>query len=94
MERLRLEHFARVAGWGGQIVEAPDERVPGGDGLPYHGQDWLLDKTRIRPGTGLCRGFHYDRWIRGTIEWQRENPPPAHLKPFDYAAEHRVLLRV
>ena len=74
-ERQRLEQFARVAGWGGRIVEIPDEQVPGGDGLPYHAQDWLLDTTRIRRELGFAEVSDYERGIRDTIEWQRSNPP-------------------
>jgi nucleoside-diphosphate-sugar epimerase len=94
-ERERLEHFARVAGWGGRIVEMDDDRVPGGDGLPYHGQDWLLDTTRIRRELGFEEVSDYDRGIRDTIEWQRANPNPAiDLSQFDYAAEDRALAQL
>ena len=53
-ERQRLERWARVAGWRGRIVEAPDESIPGGDGLPWPGQDWVLDTNRIRTQLGYA----------------------------------------
>jgi dTDP-D-glucose 4,6-dehydratase len=72
-----------------------DERIPGGDGLPYHGQDWLLDTTRIRRELGFEEVSEYERGIRDTIEWQRANPNPAiDLSQFDYAAEDRALAQV
>jgi nucleoside-diphosphate-sugar epimerase len=91
-QRERLAHFARVTGWTGRIVEVDDERLPGGDGLPYPGQDWLLDTTRIRRELGFAEVSDYERGIRETMEWQRAHPNPAlDAKDFDYAAEDRVL---
>jgi nucleoside-diphosphate-sugar epimerase len=92
-ERQRLEHFARAAGWRGKIVEVADEILPGADGLPFSGQDWLLDTTRIRAELGFAEVSDYEEGIRATIDWQRLNQNPA-LKPadFDYAAEDRFLL--
>lgn len=90
-ERQRLEDFARVAGWRGEIVEVPDEEVPGGDGLPFPEQDWLLDTTRIRAELGFSDLSDYDRGIRDTIEWQCTNPAAAPIEPFDYAREDRAL---
>lgn len=90
-ERRRLEDFARVAGWGGRIVEVPDEVVPGGDGVPYHGQDWLLDTRRIRAELGFAEVSDYEAGIRATIEWQRRCPNPAYDPREVYAAEDRLL---
>jgi nucleoside-diphosphate-sugar epimerase len=91
-ERQRLADFARAAGWTGRIVEVPDEIVPGGDGLPFPGQDWLLDTTRIRSELGFAEVSDYHEGIRATIDWQRRHPNPK-LNPsdFDYAAEDRLL---
>jgi nucleoside-diphosphate-sugar epimerase len=91
-ERQRLQDFARVAGWDGHIVEVDDEIVPGGDGLPYHGQDWLLNTKRIRRDLGFEEVADYEQGIRHTIAWQKSNPDPAiDLRRFDYAAEDRLL---
>lgn len=90
-QRQRLEDFARVAGWRGTVVEIPDEHIPGSDGLPFPGQDWLLDTTRIRRELGFSEVSDYDRGIRDTIEWQRTNPAAPPIPPSDYAAEDRAL---
>jgi nucleoside-diphosphate-sugar epimerase len=94
-ERQRLEDFVRVTGWNGRVVEIPDEKLPGGDGLPYHEQDWLLDTTRIRRELGFAEVADYEQAIRDTIAWQKANPNPAiDLSRFDYAAEDRMLRQV
>jgi nucleoside-diphosphate-sugar epimerase len=86
-ERGRLEDFARLGGYRGRIVEAPDEK--GGDDFSQH---WTLDTTRIRNELGFSEISDYDQGIRATIDWQRQHPnhqlDPAN---FDYAAEDRVL---
>jgi nucleoside-diphosphate-sugar epimerase len=88
-ERQRLERFARVAEWAGRVVEVPDESLPGGDGLPWPGQDWLLDTSRIRTELGYREVTDEDDAIRATIQWQRSHPNPA--AQLDYAAEDAFL---
>jgi nucleoside-diphosphate-sugar epimerase len=93
-ERKRLEEFARIAGWTGRIVEVADEDTPGGDGLPYPGQDWLLDTRRIRAEIGFCEVANYDQGIRATIEWQRQHANPAYDPRSEYAVEDRLFERL
>jgi nucleoside-diphosphate-sugar epimerase len=90
-QRQRLEHFARVFGYRGRIVEAADEILPGGDGLPFPNQDWLLDTIRIRNELGFAEVANYDQAIAATIRWHKEHPNP-NFKP-DYAAEDAFLLK-
>jgi nucleoside-diphosphate-sugar epimerase len=94
-ERKRLEDFARVMGWSGRIVEMDDEQVPGADEPPDYQQDWVLDTTRIRRELNFAEISNYDEAIRGTVQWQKENPNPV-LNPeqFNYAVEDRVLSRI
>jgi nucleoside-diphosphate-sugar epimerase len=94
-ERRRLERWARVAGWCGRIVEVPDEIVPGGDGLQWPGQDWLLDTTRIRAELAYAEATAEDDAVGATVEWQRANPNPR-LDPlrFDYSAEDALLAAI
>ena len=91
-ERRRLEDFARVAGYHGRIIEVADETIPGGDGLPFPDQDWLLDSRRIRDELGFAETSNYEEGIRATIRWQKDHPNPR-LDPtqFDYAAEDLFL---
>jgi nucleoside-diphosphate-sugar epimerase len=91
-ERQRLEDFARVAGYAGRIVEVDDERMPGGDGLPFPDQDWLLDTRRIRDELRFAEVSSYEFGIRATIDWQKSHPN-LNLNPrdFDYAAEDAFL---
>jgi nucleoside-diphosphate-sugar epimerase len=88
-QRKRLEDIARVFGYRGRIVEAPDQLLPGGDGLPFPEQDWLLDTGRIRSELGFGEVSDYDQGLAATIQWQKDHPNP-NLK-LDYAAEDAIL---
>jgi nucleoside-diphosphate-sugar epimerase len=91
-ERERLERWARVARWNGRIIEVPDEQIPGGDGLPFPGQDWWLDTSRIRAELGYREVADEDEAIRATIGWQRDHPNgPGMPSPWDYAKEDALL---
>jgi nucleoside-diphosphate-sugar epimerase len=90
-ERQKLEDFARVAGWEGRVVEVADEVVPGGDGLPFPGQDWWLETRRIREELGFEEVADYEGGIRETIEWQRHKPNPSYDPRGEYEAEDRLL---
>ncbi|HZZ43344.1 MAG TPA: NAD-dependent epimerase/dehydratase family protein [Tepidisphaeraceae bacterium] len=90
-EGRRLEDFARVAGWKGRIVLVPDEKVPGGDGLPFPGQDWWLETRRIREELGFAEISEYDGGIRATIEWQRKQPNREFDLSAVYGEEDRIL---
>jgi nucleoside-diphosphate-sugar epimerase len=82
----RLRRLARIAGWAGQIVEVPDEQLPGGDDLPFLGQDWWLDTSRIRAELGYREVTDEDDAVRATLAWQRDHPSPV-----DYATEDAFL---
>ena len=93
-ERERLKRFARVAGWTGRIIEAPDELLPSGDGLPWPGQDWLLDTTRIRTELGYREIADESEAICATIAWQRAHPNPRlGAAQFDCTAEDAFAAR-
>jgi nucleoside-diphosphate-sugar epimerase len=89
-QRRRLEHVARIANWSGRIVEVPEEQWPPAEFLPYHGQDWLLDTSRIRRELGFHEVSNYDDSLRATIDWQRAHPNPK-FDPSSYAADDRLV---
>jgi nucleoside-diphosphate-sugar epimerase len=85
--------IAAAAGWQGQVVTLPRERLP----EAFHpgmntDQQWVLDSRRIREELGYAEFLPRDEALRRTVAWERANPPtqidPAH---FDYAAEDAVL---
>jgi nucleoside-diphosphate-sugar epimerase len=88
--RERLEAFCDAAGHRAEIIEVPDERLPDGDGKPYHGQDWNLDTSRIRSELGYAEPTDDAEALGNTFQWQRDHPqaPEAmDAQSYDYDAE-------
>ena len=87
LEWARL--VANAAGWRGQFVVVPDDRLPAHLRVPAKWeQHWAADTTRIREELGYRERVSREEAVRRTIAWERANPPAA-LDPgqFDYAAE-------
>ena len=85
--------IGEAAGWGGEVVFVPDDRLPGhlDWGLDTR-QHWVADTTRIRRELGYAEAVQRDEALRTSVEWERACPP-GNLDPasFDYAAEDAVL---
>jgi nucleoside-diphosphate-sugar epimerase len=71
-----LRRVGEIAGWRGEIVEAP------GDGLPPHlrvlrgpAQDMDVDSTRIRSELGFVEPVAPEEGVRRAIAWERAHPP-------------------
>lgn len=83
----------RAAGWTGEVVVLPDER------LPLHlrteadlRQQMVADTGRIRRELGYAEPVPRDEWLRRAVAWERGNPPTTDDSAgFDYAAEDAVL---
>jgi nucleoside-diphosphate-sugar epimerase len=89
--------IGRAAGWEGEIVVAPRDRLPA-HVLPedYDWRHHLHTHTgRIRRELDFAETIDRHEALRRTIEWERANPPermdPAH---FDYAAEDAALREI
>ncbi|MBV9615187.1 MAG: NAD-dependent epimerase/dehydratase family protein [Ktedonobacteraceae bacterium] len=85
--------IADIAGWHGDIVTLPADRVP-----PHLvpdidvNQDLLVDTTRIRKELSYREPVDVDEALRRTIAWERAHPPEqVDAKQFDYAAEDAAL---
>jgi nucleoside-diphosphate-sugar epimerase len=96
LEWVRL--VGRAAGWTGEIVVVPRDRLPAplrwwGDADTDH--NLVTDTTRIRTELGYAELVPRDDALGRTIEWERANPPD-HSAPelFDYAAEDAVLATI
>lgn len=82
-----------AAGWHGEIVTLPRER------LPKHlvpdintSQDLTMDSSRIRAELGYREPVPLDEALRWAIAWERANPPAEiDAAQFDYAAEDAAL---
>jgi nucleoside-diphosphate-sugar epimerase len=85
--------IGRAAGWGGEVVVVPRERLPESM-LPVHNTDQHLvtDTTRIREELGYKEVVTCEEGLRRTVAWERANPPEQFdPKQFDYQAEDKVL---
>ena len=85
--------IGHAAGWSGESVAVPTERLPEGMrvGLDIR-QDLVSDSTRIRQELGYSERVPRDEALARTIAWQRANPPSSvDLAEFDYATEDAIL---
>ncbi|HEV2654466.1 MAG TPA: NAD-dependent epimerase/dehydratase family protein, partial [Ktedonobacteraceae bacterium] len=85
--------IADAAGWSGDIVALPADRLP-----PHlvadmdATQELLVDTTRIRQELGYREPIEPNEALARTISWERANPPTEiDPKQFDYAAEDAAL---
>ena len=88
-----VREIGRAAGWDGEVVIVPDDRLPGHlDWGIETAQQWVADTSRIRRELGYQEAVPRDEALRRTVEWERAHPPER-LDPasFDYAAEDVVL---
>ena len=85
--------IGRAAGWDGEIVVVPRDRLPGhlvpDDDTDQH---LVVDTTRIREELGYSELIPQDQALRRTVTWERAHPPEqVDRQKFDYAAEDAVL---
>jgi nucleoside-diphosphate-sugar epimerase len=81
--------IADAAGWDGEFIVLPKERMPAHLIQPGRNeQDWEADSSRIRQELGYRESVIRKEAIRRTIAWERANPPEEfNPHKFDYAAE-------
>lgn len=92
LEWARL--IANAAGWGGQFIVLPKDRIPPHLTAPGNlGQHWVVDTTRLREELGYEEPMARVEAMRRTIAWERANPPAQiDTRKFDYATEDAALL--
>jgi nucleoside-diphosphate-sugar epimerase len=85
--------IARCAGWDGEIVVIPKDKLPK-DLVPgmRSEQHLVSDTTRIREELGYEEVIPDDKGMKRTIAWEREHPPKK-IDPgqFNYQKEDRLL---
>jgi nucleoside-diphosphate-sugar epimerase len=83
-----VDSVGRAAGWQGEIVPIPRERLPRHlvRDLDYR-HDLALSSERIRNELGYSERVPFEVGVRKTVEWQRVNPPEIRPGLFDYKAE-------
>jgi nucleoside-diphosphate-sugar epimerase len=88
-----VEKIGRTAGWQGEVVIVPKDRLPAhlqaGVNTDQH---LVVDTSRIRKELGYTEPVPRDEAIRRTIAWERTHPPEqSDPGQFDYAAEDSIL---
>jgi nucleoside-diphosphate-sugar epimerase len=84
--------IAAAAGWNGEFVVLPKDRIPAHLVQPGNSaQHWVADSSRIRRELGYTEPVPLDEAIARTIAWERANPAgELSLYKFDYTAEDAV----
>jgi len=87
-----VESIGNVAGWSGDIVRIPRDRLPKHlvRDLDFRHDLWLSSQ-RIRDDLGYSERISFDRGLKKTVEWERSNPPEIQRGLFDYEAEDLAL---
>ena len=87
-----VESIGNVAGWSGDIVRIPRDRLPKHlvRDLDFR-HDLALSSQRIRDDLGYSERISFDRGLKKTVEWERSNPPEIQRGLFDYEAEDLAL---
>jgi nucleoside-diphosphate-sugar epimerase len=84
--------IADAAGWSGDIIALPANRLPHLVADMDTTQDLLVDTTRIRRELGYHESIKLKEALARTISWERANPPTEiDPKQFNYAAEDAAL---
>ena len=88
-----VRRIGRAAGWQGEVVIVPDERLPEAlrPGMDC-AQDWSIDSGRIRAELGYTEPTPPDEAMARSVAWERANPAPVPADAADRdAAEDQVL---
>jgi len=84
----------RAAGWKGEVVVVPDDRLPAHLQMPLDWrQDLVVDSSRIRAELEYREALPREEAVRRTVAWERAYPPadpPAGAR-FDYDAEDAAI---
>jgi len=84
-----VKRVSGVAGWQGDIVVAPEGRMPALLASEHH---LVVDGSRIRNELGYQEIIPQEEAMKRTIEWERANPPEeVDPEQFDYVSEDAVL---
>jgi nucleoside-diphosphate-sugar epimerase len=88
-----VREIGRAAGWSGEVVAVPGDRLPEhlDQGLDTQ-QHWVADTRCIRRELGYREEFPREEALRRTVGWERAHPPrKADPDSFNYAAEDAAL---
>jgi nucleoside-diphosphate-sugar epimerase len=91
-----IRAIGRAAGWNGQVIALPQERLPAHLATDRNAAQHLVVSTsRIRQELGYDEPVSRDKALTRTVAWERAHPPATvDAGQFDYAAEDVVLARL
>jgi nucleoside-diphosphate-sugar epimerase len=90
-----IRQVAQAAGWTGEVVTVPREKLPAGFIPDFNtGQHLTADTTRIRKELKYREEIPLEQALRCTIEWERAHPPAVQAGQFDYKKEDEILQAV
>jgi nucleoside-diphosphate-sugar epimerase len=88
----RVRALGRAAGWTGEVVRLPDERLPAHLRGPLrYDVDLACDSARVRGELGYVEAVADDEALRRTIAWERSAAAATDPAAYDYAAEDAAL---
>ncbi len=90
-----VRSIGEAAGWRGEVVSLPREKMPAHlDVLYSWGHQLECDTNRIRIDLGYVEQVSRGQAMQRTIEWERAHPPDqVDAARFNYAAEDELLKR-
>ncbi len=87
-----IEKIGEVAGWHGQVVSLPADRLPAHLVGKYRwAQDWIVDTTRIREELEYDEPISPEEALRRTVAWWRNAPPETPSAMMDSAVGDEAL---
>jgi len=90
-----IRQIAQAAGWKGEVVIVPKDKLPPEFAPDFNTDQHLtVDTVRIRKELNYQEQIPLEQAIRCTIEWERNNTPKIQPGQFDYTAEDNVLKAV
>ncbi len=68
-----VEAIGEAAGWNGEVISTPHAPLSETQDYRHH---FVKDSTAIREQLGYRERVETSEWLRRTVEWLRQNPPP------------------
>ncbi len=88
-ERQWITAIAKAAGWNGYVVPVSPATLPQSMRTDPHGQDIVLDSSRIYRELDYQEIIGFQEGLRRTVAWNREHVLPG-LPEIDYTTEDKI----
>lgn len=85
--------IGEAAGWGGEVVSVPFEKLPPNMRMNPHEQSVTLDISRIEDELGYSEIVSLEDGLRRAVKWDMENLVPK-MEPLNYALEDKLIAQL